>query len=412
MKHLILIAALVAAPALAQVDANPSTITVELGAGSTVVDTVRSNNKTRNVNVTRNPVDTVKIIQPPVMSGGIGLDTSTFPPLDPGYSDFRVKVSTGGPQPVPSSDGAFRVTCKLGAIAQTDPIVYPGQPGRSHFHTELGNTAFDPFMDANTVTTTGNSTCKGGIANRSMYWVAALGEIGTGKIIVPEGWLTYYKSAKFTQIGTTPPTLGQPAINFSHLPTNLRMIAGDPTSQTADTYYAGVKVVSKRWSCQGIPGADVMYGNAIPDCAVGSRLQLEIFFPQCWDNVNLDSPDHKSHMSYGVPVVNKPVDPAHPNWTHTECPVTHPAVLPGISFNITYPLVTVAHTTTKWRLVSDMNVANPAGWTAHGDVWVGWALDPADPEGKRTIADVFVDNCIKKSIDCHADLLGDGRILY
>ena len=22
-------------------------------------------------------------------------------------------------------------------------------------------------------------------------------------------------------------------------------------------------------------------------------------FPQCWDGVNLDAPDHKSHMAYG-----------------------------------------------------------------------------------------------------------------
>ncbi len=406
MKHLILIAALFAAPALAQVDANPSKITVELGAGSTVTETVRLNSKTRSVGVIRNPTDTLTIIQPPIMSGGIGIDATTVPTFGPGYSEYRIRPTTT--QPAASADGAFRAVCPAGVVKQTDPIVYPGQPGRSHFHEEAGNLGFDPFSDPNTVITSGNSTCRGGIANRSMYWVPVVYETGTGKYIGSVGWTTYYKSGKFTQINTTPPTLGQPAINFSHIPTNLRIIAGDPTSQTADTYYAGVKVVSKRWSCQG--QANVMYGNAIPDCDVGAHLQLEIFMPQCWDGVNLDSPDHKSHMSYGVPVLNKPVDPAHPNWTHTECPITHPAVLPGISFQIAYPTVTVAHTTSKWRLVSDLNMTNPAGWTAHGDLWVAWNVDPADPT--RTIADVFVDNCIKKSLDCHSSLLGDGRELY
>ena len=33
-------------------------------------------------------------------------------------------------------------------------------------------------------------------------------------------------------------------------------------------------------------------------CAPGTWLVMSVEFPQCWDGVNLDSPDHKSHMAY------------------------------------------------------------------------------------------------------------------
>ena len=58
-----------------------------------------------------------------------------------------------------------------------DPIVFPGQPGRSHLHTFFGNTGANADSTAESIRGTGNSTCRGGIANRSSYWVPTLIDI-------------------------------------------------------------------------------------------------------------------------------------------------------------------------------------------------------------------------------------------
>lgn len=43
-------------------------------------------------------------------------------------------------------------------------------------------------------------------------------------------------------------------------------------------------------------------------------MRAQIVFPSCWDGVNLDSEDHKSHMSY--PVGGAP--------DSGDCPSSHP----------------------------------------------------------------------------------------
>ena len=45
-----------------------------------------------------------------------------------------------------------------------------------------------------------------------------------------------------------------------------------------------------------------------------------MFFPSCWDGVNLDSPDHMSHVAYAV---DGEVD--------GDCPSSHPVKIPAIS---------------------------------------------------------------------------------
>ncbi|MGK3966620.1 hypothetical protein WMF01_39210 [Sorangium sp. So ce1667] len=45
---------------------------------------------------------------------------------------------------------------------------------RAHLHTFLGNTLADAFSTQKSLATTGNSTCHGGIINRSACWVSSL----------------------------------------------------------------------------------------------------------------------------------------------------------------------------------------------------------------------------------------------
>jgi hypothetical protein len=49
---------------------------------------------------------------------------------------------------------------------------------------------------------------------------------------------------------------------------------------------------------------------------VQEGIRAQVFFPSCWDGVNLDSADHKSHMAYPIQ-----------NYNGGDCPSSHPVHL-------------------------------------------------------------------------------------
>jgi hypothetical protein len=260
-------------------------------------------------------------------------------------------------------------------MAFNDPIVFPGQPGISHLHTFVGNTGTNANSTSASIANTGNSTCAGGTLNRSSYWFPSMIDTTDGTPIAPDGFLVYYK----TGYGGVKPA------DVKAVPAGLRFISGDSKATVPDDWSG-----AGRFSCVG---GDVGVGwqRSIPaNCQQYNSLIMEVNFPQCWDGVNLDSPDHKSHMA---------------NATGTGCPSTHPVALPSISFNIFFDLSKVKLANMKnWRLSSDNYPStSPGGYSAHGDYVMGW--DPA------TMAKI-IKNCDNPSVDCHANLLGDGTWLY
>jgi Domain of unknown function (DUF1996) len=259
-------------------------------------------------------------------------------------------------------------------MAFDDPIVFPGQPGSSHLHTFFGNTALNASTTSATIASTGNSTCHGGTLNRSGYWVASIIDTATGIPVVPDNAMFYYK-------------LGYRGVQASQiktqLPPGLRMIAGDAKSSMSPSQWSS----PYRWHCANTDGSHSSYGFTIPNCAPGAQVALEVWMPQCWDGVNLDSPDHKSHMAYGS----------------GGCPSTHPVALPEISLNIAWR-VPQGGSSTRWRLSSDTyDPGLPAGYSAHADWFNGW---------KPEASSAFVNGCVRASRDCHAHLLGDGQAIF
>ena len=313
-------------------------------------------------------VTTTAVVQTglkPVVNPGL-MPTATVP-----YTTDRVRALTAAElaqtvfQPTTTDIGSFREPCTFSHMAADDPIVFPGQPGASHMHTFMGNSDAGAASTADSIAGSGGSTCYGGTLNRTAYWQPTIIDIRTGQPIPPSGANFYYKLGY----------LGVVAGTVQPFPKGLRIIAGDASATAATNSLA-------RFACL----SSGTWQSAIPTCAVGDVLMASVTFPQCWDGVNLDSPDHKSHMAYG---------------TGTGCPTDHPVPLAEISIRFDYK-VTEADNGSNWRLSSD-NYSGPGGYSMHADWFNGWdtATDTA-----------FVNNCVNGNLDCHDMLLGDGRILY
>jgi len=281
--------------------------------------------------------------------------------------------------------GAFRTTCKWSHMAFDDPLVYPNQPGASHLHTFFGNTLTNAASTTASISTTGNSTCNGGTINRTAYWVPTMVDTLDGRPIGANndqyvGSQFYYKTGY-----TLPVALIKPA------PAGLRMITGDskgnPTNPSRVASYRCIKN-------GGATQADI--GNAqstIPYCQVAGYtvMRMSITFPQCWDGVNLDSPDHKSHMASAVYTTGN---------QQGYCPATHPVAIPEISFEVEYP-VRSTDDTRRWRLASDnYDTSQPAGYSSHGDWMMGW---------DAAVMQTFVSKCLNTAKNCGSTLIGDGR---
>ena len=290
-----------------------------------------------------------------------------------GFSDLRIQPTT---EVAPIQGGAFRISCAVSHMSNDDPLVYPNQPGAAHHHTFFGNTTTNASSDLMTLSSTGNSTCNGGIMNRSAYWVPSMIDTSSNTPIKPDSILFYYKTGDF---GAAPTAIITPP------PRGLRMIAGNAKATTA-------QAAQGLYTCITAAGTTGWQPNIV-NCAVGDTMQFHIDFPQCWDGKNLDSPDHKSHMSNRVNVPNLPA----------ARPASHPVMIPAITLHLNYK-ITVANQTTHWRLSSDnYSTTSPGGYSTHAD-WVnGW--------DEKIMAGI-VKNCLQKNADGHAHLLCDGRMFY
>lgn len=299
-----------------------------------------------------------------------------------GSGELRIRESG---DPIPSEEGpfpgqgTFRVFCQLSHMNQDDPIVFPGEVGASHAHQFLGNTETNADSTAESIANSGNSTCTGGVADRSAYWTPVIVDGGTDELVAPSFNAIYYQSG----FG------GVDAESIQPIPEGLMMIAGDPTRTPSDSGNNGRFGFSNaRWGCFGGGGAPETQGDGttIPDCDSNESVTAIINFPQCWDGQNLDSEDHRSHMAY----------------PGGQCPESHPVAIPAIMQMWIFPID--GADTSNWRLASDMYPADqPGGASLHADFVNGWDAD---------IMDRWIDACIRPELDCERSELGSGESLF
>ena len=214
----------------------------------------------------------------------------------------------------------FHLTCMYVGSSNDDPIVRPGQPGATHLHDFFGNRSTNA-MSKLTEMGRASTTCDVP-GDRSGYWAPALID-ARGVAVKPIRMSAYYWNR---------------GIEVKVPPTDLRIVAGGDTSDLRAAGYA----------CgEGTPTSSVPI-----DCG-RKLLKGVVVFPSCWDGVNLDSADHRSHMSYPK---------------GKGCPSTHPVPLPKLVLHVTYGIRNGAG---HW-LSSDAMMGLTQGRSMHADFWNVW----------------------------------------
>ena len=312
---------------------------------------------------------------------------------------------SGGVDPV----GAFRMICGAGQLSYDDPIVYPGQPGQSHLHQFYGNLAANANSTFASLRTTGNSTCgdpnSAAPVNRSGYWMPAMLD-GAGHVVKPMYVTIYYKRIPASDPRCTRSNPGSVG-NCVGIPTGLRWITGY-------NMQGGTSDVQAFFLCQDSDDGTVKtlssalktnIADVVPLCPIGARLTLNIRGPDCWDGINLDSPDHRSHVSHGSYVWDPTLtDPATGKLglSYYRCDDAHPYHMPQITIQAFYT-VDANFAANKWHLTSDEMVPGaPPGTTFHADYWEAWS---------PTVRETWETNCIDAHMSCAGGDLGNGTVI-
>jgi hypothetical protein len=254
-----------------------------------------------------------------------------------------------GAAPAANAVGSVQIRCdRIDHLLMDDPIMAPGVPGASHLHAFTGNvttsatSTFESMVGAAT-------TCRLS-ADSSGYWTPAL--LRPDGYAVPAVTTVYYRG---------------PA-NTVPFPPNFKMIAGFPTAPPGTDGING-------WSCQSPVNGPLLASP--PDCSGSTgEVSAHVFFPSCWDGVNLDSPDHRSHIVYPTNAPNG-----------SECPEDHPVRVPTIRLSFRFAVADG----TGLELSSDMQLGTAPGGSWHADFWNTWV---------QSAQDALVATCIVPDRDC------------
>ena len=193
----------------------------------------------------------------------------------------------------------FVSNCRFSHRAPDDPIVFPGQSGKSHDHSFVGNVSTNASSTLDSMRAA-STTCRRP-ADTAGYWMPTL--LVNGNPVAPQGATIYYRRRSLDRVRP--------------FPAGFKMVAGNSHATSPQD----LRVTY--WNCG--PLAGMPPSSTVPTCpdAARSGLRLHVNFPDCWDGSSLDSADHQSHMAYS---------------TQHRCPASHPVAVPAISLIYHYPV--------------------------------------------------------------------------
>ncbi|ODN82718.1 hypothetical protein L202_01005 [Cryptococcus amylolentus CBS 6039] len=230
-----------------------------------------------------------------------------------------------------------------------DPVVSPNAQA-SHMHKIIGGSRMAAYYNYDDYAGAKCSSLRVQ-ADKSNYWMPnlyVLDNAGTSNVTftpVPAKIRFYYFLAQNSDAELVSP-----------FPKGLRMLAGSPNNK------ATTSVAS--FTCQinsGFTDSVILDNfNFERDCPWG--MKTELYFPPCWDGVNLYKSDG-SHMSYPSQDVRD-----------GSCPWSHPVRLPAIQLEYTWY---TSYHNPETALKGNLAWANgdTTGYGIHGDFVNGWDID-------------------------------------
>ncbi|WP_328555911.1 DUF1996 domain-containing protein [Streptomyces sp. NBC_00358] len=225
--------------------------------------------------------------------GGNGPLATDFVDITKVQPNVAAKARTGAA----GSSGMFTTACGVNANKKfnTDNvIVAPGVTnGAHHLHDYVGNQSNDAFATNDTLAAA-QTTCANQGDKSTYYWPVVRIQNGTqdfdqnnlggGK----EGNVGQIQQVKQAQIKF----VGSPTSKVVAMPKFLRIITGD-----AKTTTNGLGNANAHWSCTGFENK-VQLTQQYPICPRGSTVVRTFAFQSCWDGVNADSANHRTHVAF------------------------------------------------------------------------------------------------------------------
>ena len=265
---------------------------------------------------------------------------------------YLLLISFGVPVAVHAADPGWITSCGYSHSLADDPIIFPGQPGLAHLHDFAAARTANAFSTPLSLRAGGTTCMIPG--DKSSYWVPALYKNGVR--VLPNATshdaLFYYRR-KGAPSGTT----------VQPFPQGLKIIIGNAHAKSpAENPQLGTDIIFK---CG--PGSSTDLPAPPTQCSSGVMV-MSLRFPNCWDGVNLDSPDHRSHMAYP---------------RSGRCPASHPVVVPRLESFFRYPVGT--------EPIGTITLSSGPYYTAHQDFFNAW-----EPSALQAL----LDKCINALVDC------------
>jgi hypothetical protein len=227
-------------------------------------------------------------------------------------------------------------------LKNIDPIVYPGEHGKSHLHSFFGS-------DAVTVDTKTSAELQQGCTNAenpndlSVYWVPT-------PLYTTDGGNTYQpigisRFSAYYNLGEAPAEIA--------IPQDLQMVAGNANATSRDQMIADAK---SEFTCEGMYSE--LDENGFPTETCETHLQQLLYFPSC---VNPDT----------LETAYKNRDHGTPNW----CPQGMKS-MPQLRFSIRWDLRQVLPN--GWSGTAPIKLSCGPAWCANGDFINGWTEEAAE----------------------------------
>jgi hypothetical protein len=231
----------------------------------------------------------------------------------------------------------------------------------------------DGMYSANNAT---NTTCDKAI-DHSNYWVPQLYYYHNNEYNL----VKFLGSAEYYQLRACDYNPNIQYCNKSIIPLafpyGFRMVAGNPFRRTQNNSDITNRAISIMCIYDG--GSVQNPGFPTRQC---NTMRAEVYFPSCWDGVNLDTPDHQSHVAY----------PAVGDYDGGVCPQSHPVAIFSLFYEFFFDTSPYGDDITHFAFAN----GDPTGYGFHGDFIMGWT--------NRTLLQTAHKDCVTSS-DC--PLLGN-----